>query len=103
MPTAKIQLQEIITCAQNIGDAFRDSMVILNADLRVISANRAFYRAFHLTPEETENQQFTSLCGGQWNIPELVTLLSETAIKRDEFDGFEMKADFPEMGPTSFL
>lgn len=100
MPTAKTRLQEIVTCAQNIGDAFRDSMVILNADLRVISANRAFYQTFRLTPEETENQQFTALCGGgPWNIPELVTLLTETAIKRDEFDGFEVGADFPEIGP----
>jgi serine phosphatase RsbU (regulator of sigma subunit) len=103
MPTAKIRLQEVVTCVKNMGDAFRDPMVILNADLRLISANRAFYRAFRLTPEETENHQFTALCGGQWNIPELITLLNETVIKRDEFDGFEMGADFPEIGPTTML
>lgn len=54
MARAKLLLQEIETYAQNIGDTIRDPLLILDRELRVKSANRAFYKTFGAWPEETE-------------------------------------------------
>lgn len=53
----------------------RESFVILNVGLTVISANSTFYRAFHVSPEQTENRPLYELGNGQWNIPALRDLL----------------------------
>ncbi|MBC7805516.1 MAG: hypothetical protein H7145_05135, partial [Akkermansiaceae bacterium] len=55
-------------------DTIRDPLLILDGELRVLSANHAFYGAFHVTAQETENQLLTALGEGKWDIPELVTL-----------------------------
>ncbi|WP_296703826.1 PAS domain-containing protein [Thiocapsa sp. UBA6158] len=44
--------------AEAILDAIREPLVVLDADLRVVSANRAFYRHFRLTEAGTRDQRF---------------------------------------------
>lgn len=46
MARAKLLLQEIETYAQNIGDTVREPLLILDRELRIKSANRAFYKMF---------------------------------------------------------
>lgn len=99
----KLHLEEMISWAQNIGDTFRDPMLLLNSDLHVLSANRAFYRVFQVTAPETENQPLPLLGNGPWNIPELITLLKETFQGRHAFENFEVKTDFPELGRRVLL
>ena len=72
MARAKLLLQEIETYAQNIGDTVRDPLLILDRDLCVKSANRAFYNTFHVTPEDTEDRLIGELGDGQWNAPALL-------------------------------
>ena len=61
--------------AQNIVDTVREPLLILDATLRVQSANRAFYQTFHVSPSETEGRLIYELGNGQWDIPDLRTLL----------------------------
>lgn len=96
-------LQEIIGYAQNIVDTVRDPIVILSSDLRVLSANHAFYQLFRVTVKETEYQSLSALGNGQWDNPDLLNLLTETITKRDAFDGFEVSFDFPDIGPRVML
>ena len=46
-------VEEIQNYAQNIVDTVREPLLILDATLRVRSANRAFYQTFHVSAEET--------------------------------------------------
>ena len=46
--------------AENIVDAVRECLVVLERDLRVRSANRAFYKAFDLTAREVEGRTSTA-------------------------------------------
>jgi len=62
---------------KSLVDVARESFLILDSNLRVISANPVFYRNFHVAPEETEDVFLYELGNGQWNIPELRTLLEE--------------------------
>ncbi len=41
---------DIQNYAQNIVDTVREPLLILDATLRVRSANRAFYQTFHVSP-----------------------------------------------------
>jgi len=52
-----------------MADTVREPMVVLDTDLRVLSANRAFYEAFKVAGVETEKRLIYELGGHQWNIP----------------------------------
>lgn len=81
--------------AQSIIETVREPLVVLAADFRVISANRAFYRFFHTTPEETEHALFYGLGAGRWNVPQLRHLLEEILPQNTSFDDFEMEITLP--------
>jgi signal transduction histidine kinase/DNA-binding response OmpR family regulator len=89
--------------AQNIVDTIRAPLVILNSDLRVRSANRAFYQTFRVVKEETENRLIYELGGGQWNDSDLRTLLEDIIPLSSAFDDFELAAEFPGIGRRVML
>jgi two-component system CheB/CheR fusion protein len=53
----------------------RESFLILDSSLKVISANPIFYKTFRVTPKETENKFLYKLGNGQWDIPNLKRLM----------------------------
>ncbi len=55
MVKRKPLVEDVQNFAQNIVDTVREPLLILDAALRVRSANRAFYQAFRVSPEETED------------------------------------------------
>jgi PAS domain S-box-containing protein len=79
-------------------EAVSEPLLMLDAELRVHHANRAFYRTFQVTPAETEGQFLYDLSNGQWNIPRLRALLDETPSERTTFDNLEVTWDFPALG-----
>ncbi len=89
--------------AQNIVDTVREPLLILDANLWVRSANRAFYQTFQVSPQETEGQLIYELGNGQWNIPALRTLLEDIIPQKSAFDDFEIEHDFPSIGPKVML
>ncbi|HEX3147554.1 MAG TPA: SpoIIE family protein phosphatase [Gemmataceae bacterium] len=84
--------------AQDIVDTIREPLLILDATLRVRSANRAFYRSFRVSPAETEGRLIYELGNGQWDSPALRTLLKDVVPADSVFDGFELAHDFPRIG-----
>jgi len=89
--------------AQNIVDTVRESLLILDATLRVRSANRAFYQTFQVSPAETEGRLIYELGNGQWDIPDLRTLLEDIVPKSSVFDDFELEHTFPDIGRRVIL
>ena len=55
------------TSEQSI-DTVREPFLILDPDLRVLSANKTFYRFFHVTKKDTEGMLVYDLGDGEWNI-----------------------------------
>ena len=94
---------DALAYAQSIVETVREPLLVLDGDLRVKTANRSFYRTFHVTPEETENRVLYDLGNRQWNIPRLRTLLEEILPQNTAFDGFEVAHDFPAIGPKVML
>jgi hypothetical protein len=52
-----------------IVDTVREPLVVLDGELRVITASRSFYLAFKVTPDQVEGRLLYELGGGEWNIP----------------------------------
>jgi len=94
---------EIETYAQNIVDTVREPLLMLDPTLRVRSGNRAFYRTFNVSPEETEDRLIYELGNGQWDIPALRTLLEDIIPQRSVFDDYELEHDFPSIGRRVML
>src|SRR3984957_7179991 len=100
---SEADLKAIETYAQNIVDTVREPLLILDTTLRVRSANRAFYQTFHVTSEETENRLIYELGNGQWDIPDLRTLLEDVVPKSSVFNDFELEHTFPVIGRRVML
>ena len=96
-------LAEIETYAQNIVDTVREPLLMLDPTLRVRSANRAFYRTFQVSSEETENRLIYELGNGQWDIPALRTLLEDIIPQKSLFNDYELEHDFPSIGRRVML
>src|SRR4051794_30215079 len=95
--------EDIQDYAQNIVDTVREPLLILDTTLRVRSANRAFYQTFHVSPGETEGHLIYELGNGQWDIPDLRTLLEDIVPKSSVFDHFELDHTFPAIGRRVML
>jgi PAS domain S-box-containing protein len=91
------------TYAQNIVDTVREPLLILDETLRVRSANRAFYQTFHVSSKETEGRLIYELGNGQWDIPDLRTLLEDIVPRSSVFQDFELEHTFPVIGRRVML
>ncbi len=100
---AEAAVQDARELAEAIVDTVREPLVVLDGDLRVVSASRSFYRRFATTPDHTAGRPLYELSNRQWDIPELREQL-ETVLPRDRsFEDFVVEHDFPAIGPRKML
>ena len=81
----------------------REPMVILDSELRVVSANLSFYKTFLVDPQETENKLIFDLGNKQWDIPALRDLLEKVILQNSEFNDFLVEHEFPSIGYKKML
>jgi two-component system CheB/CheR fusion protein len=89
--------------AENIVDTVREPLLVVDADLRVVSANSTFYDFFQVQPEETAGRRIFELGQGQWDIPALRRLLQEILPEKNTLRDFRVEHDFPAIGPRTLL
>ncbi|MCS6906330.1 MAG: PAS domain S-box protein [Anaerolineales bacterium] len=89
--------------AEAIIETVREALLVLDADLRVVSANRSFYRLFRVTPEETVGRYVYELGNRQWNIPALRKLLEEILPNNSHFEDFQVEHVFETIGRRVML
>ncbi len=97
------QLQEARAFAEAIVETIREPLLVLDADLRVQSANQAFYQFFQVESGGTEQHLLFELDHGHWNIPTLRTLLEELLPTNHAFADYEVEHVFPRIGRKSML
>jgi len=98
-----VKLGRALDYANGIVETVRNPLLILDADLRVERANRAFYTYFQVAPEETAGSLVYELEKGQWDIPALRQALEEVLPKDARFDDFEVEHDFPRIGRRNLV
>jgi PAS domain S-box-containing protein len=89
--------------AEAIVQTVREPLVVLDADLRVRTANRAFYETFGASAPETEGRHLFELGGRQWDIPRLRELLEEVLPHNAHFNDFAVEHEFNGLGRRSMV
>jgi PAS domain S-box-containing protein len=89
--------------AESIINTVREPLIVLNQNLRVVSASRSFYEFFKVKPEETMGQLIYDLGNKQWDIPKLRELLETILPKKTTFDNYEVEHDFASIGKRIML
>lgn len=89
--------------SEGIIETLREPLLVLDGDLVVISASREFYATFEVEETETIGQRLAALGEGQWQIPDLLNLLTEVIPNDAAVEGFEVRHDFPTIGPRTIL
>ncbi|MDF0700424.1 PAS domain S-box protein [Rhizobium sp. MC63] len=84
--------------SEAIVETIRQPLLILNSDLRVQSANHAFYKQFRARRQETVGRLVYELGNGQWDIPSLRALLDEILSNDRAVVDFEVEHDFVDIG-----
>ncbi len=97
------EIQDAREYAENIVETVREPLVVLNAELKILTANHRFYDTFKVTPEDTIGNFIYDLGNRQWDIPKL-RVLFEAILPHDAvFNGYEVEHDFPGIGRKIIL
>lgn len=91
-------LKEAFEYRQAIVETIREPLVVLNMDLRIKSANPAFYKNFLLNQNESEGFLISEIKNGEWNIPGLKEHISQMIAGKKGFEEFEVTHEFSEIG-----
>jgi two-component system CheB/CheR fusion protein len=95
---AEMAVQLARELAENVVNTLRAPLLVLEGDLQVVSANRAFYQYFQVTAADTVGRKIYDLGNSQWDIPALRELL-EVILPRDQaVEGYVVEHDFPAIG-----
>ncbi|SFW81656.1 CheR family methyltransferase [Chitinophaga sancti] len=97
------QLNNARLYAEAIVNTVHESLVILDANIRVVSANVSFYRFFKIDRKETEGKIFYELGNKQWNNSDLRTLLENLLSSRTPFINYELTHKFNTIGERTML
>src|SRR3990167_11520247 len=81
-----------------IVSTLREPIIILDKNLRVIVASRAFYDTFNVEYEQVHGKIFFELGNGEWNIPALRALLEQVIPEKTTVEGYEVKYNFVRLG-----
>jgi two-component system, chemotaxis family, CheB/CheR fusion protein len=92
------EIQRALDRARAIVATVREPLLILDGEMRVEQANRAFYQTFQTAPEESLGRPFHELGSGQWDRPDLRAALAEVLARDSSFEDFEVEQEFPALG-----
>jgi two-component system, sensor histidine kinase PdtaS len=65
-------------------------LLLLGADLVLIAASKSFCRAFQIDPTSVAGCALSALGSGEWDVPQLTSLLKATASGHAAVDGYEI-------------
>jgi two-component system CheB/CheR fusion protein len=88
---------------EDIVQAVREPFLVLDSDLRVVRANRSFYRAFGIERQQTEGRVIFTLGNGQWDVPRFREALERLLPENQTLEDFELVHDFPALGHRVML
>jgi PAS domain S-box-containing protein len=88
---------------KSVVNTIADALVIVDAELRVQSANQAFYTQFQTSRENSQGVHFYQLNNGNWDVPRLRALLDGSSTGNDDLGSLECDHEFPAGGRRTLL
>lgn len=98
-----VELRQSHDHAEAITDTMSGPLIVLISEMRIRTANKAFYNFFHVSQEETEGVIIYELIEREWNIPALRDHLKNLLTEEPEFKDFQIDHDFPRIGNRTML
>jgi len=92
------QLQEARDFARSIIATIREPLVVLDGELRILTASHSFYQKFQVKPVETEGRLFYEIGQQQWEISSLRQLLTDILLNGTTFEDFRVEYNSPTIG-----
>ncbi|MEG4277192.1 chemotaxis protein CheB [Microcoleus sp. MON1_C1] len=96
-------LEQARNYAEIIVETVQTPLVALDANFRVNKANRSFYETFQVSSSETAQSSLFELGNGQWNIPQLRSILEDILVSDIQLQNFELEHLFEHIGPKTML
>lgn len=97
------QLTSLGNYAESIIRSVRDPLIVLDKELRIKSANPAFYDYFRRTEVETEGRSFFDIGTPQWEVSELRASLKKVFEEKSVIDEYKVKTLFPQIGERNLI
>jgi len=97
------KIEALLQYASNIIDTLRESFLVLDKNLKVISANQTFYATFKVVDKDTIGRLLPDLGNKQWDIPKLLLLLKEILPKKEIVKDYEVKHSFEQIGERTMV
>ncbi len=89
--------------AEGIVDTVREPLLVLDGNLQVVAASRAFYLKFKVNAGQAIGRNLADLGNGQWANTELIRLLEEVVPDHSTVENYEITHDFPQIGTRTVL
>jgi two-component system CheB/CheR fusion protein len=89
--------------AEAVVATVREPLIVLDAGLRVRTANPAFYGLFQVKNKDVVGHQIYEIDGRRWDIPKLRELLENILPKQTVMMDFELEQTYPGIGVRSLL
>ena len=87
---------------QSIVDTIRDPLVVLEHDMTIVTANKAFLTMFGITAAETHGRRVSELGQHLWDVPALRHLMEKVLTENKPIESFEIVDNFPGLGRRVF-
>ena len=97
------QVEELNNYNEAILSTVHEPVLVLDKDIKIKSANKSFYKTFHVTEEDSVGKSLYKLGNNQWNIQRLRELLEEIVPKNIRFHNFEVEHTFPIIGTKTMM
>ncbi len=102
-PKSEPEIEALLDYTNRIIATLREPFLILDKNLRIISANQAFYATFEVKENDTLGRLLPDLGDGQWNIPKLLQLLKEILPEKKVMKDYEVGHKFEKIGQRAMI
>src|SRR5579884_1999049 len=96
-------LKKQLVYYKEITETVREPFIILENNLKVVTANLAFYRKFKVAKKDTEGKRIYDLGNSQWDSPELRELLENILPAHRVLTNYVVRHNFQDLGPRIIL
>ena len=88
--TMPLPNETVTSLAMAIVESSKAPLLLLDDDVVVIGASNSFCNTFNLDPSTIANRRLADLGAGEWDVPQLNSLLMATIAGAAEIDAYEM-------------
>ena len=102
MKAAEQEVEAARSHSNSIIDTIRQSLIVLDYEMRIVSASSSFYRNFAITPVSAVGQNLLDLRDGCLDVQALRSFLDRIASNQDVVGDYEIEIDLPPRGRRVF-